>query len=168
MKKDFGFTLIELMITLAVLAILIGLAAPSMNDLIRNNRVASVASEFGSAITYTRAEAIKRGQQIVLCQSSDPSATPPTCANAGGWQQGWLAFVDSNSNSSFDNGETILRVWQTPSPGADISSTNPSIVFNARGMPTATDTYTVCMNTLSRILSINAAGRLNISAGTCS
>lgn len=104
-----GFTLVELIITLAIAAILITMAVPSFRETISNNRMATQANEFITALNLTRSEAVKRGQRITLCKSADGA----TCATAGNWEQGWVVFTDPNNNAGYDNGsETLLRVQQ--------------------------------------------------------
>ncbi len=85
-----GFTLIELMITLVVAAILIAIAAPSFTTLIINNRSDGLAEELAAALQVTKAEAVKRGRRVSLCASNNDGS-----GCAGDWTNGWLVFVDS-------------------------------------------------------------------------
>lgn len=86
-----GFTLIELMVTLAVLAIAVTVAVPSYNALTTNNRMAGKINEFVASLHFVRSEAIKRGIPARLCRSNND---PPTCNSpTGGWEQGWIAVV---------------------------------------------------------------------------
>lgn len=69
MKNPRGFTLIELIVTIAILAILLGLAAPSFRDLIENNRTATRTNDLVAALNFARSEAIKRGVDVSLCRT---------------------------------------------------------------------------------------------------
>lgn len=85
MKHDDGFSLIELMVTLAVAAILLGVAVPSFAEFIRNNRLAAGTNNLVSALQVARAEAIRRGEPITLCTSNDPGASSVSCAGGTTW-----------------------------------------------------------------------------------
>jgi len=105
-RFQFGFSLLELMVTVAVLAITITAALPSFTSTIQNNRLTSQANQFISALQLARNSAVSRNQRITLCKSSDGSS----CTTSGDWSQGWIIFIDSNSNATVDSGEELLRV----------------------------------------------------------
>jgi type IV fimbrial biogenesis protein FimT len=104
-----GFTLVELMITVSVAAILLSVAAPSFRDTVVRNRLTAATNEFMAAINYTRSEAIKSGRSVTLCKSS--SGTACTTGTGSQWESGWIAFVDSDADGTLDSGETLLRAW---------------------------------------------------------
>lgn len=104
-KRARGFTLIELMVTIAISAILAGLAAPSFQDLIASNRLKSHASSLLSSLLLARSEAIKRNSRVVQCKSADGA----TCTTAGEWQQGWIIFADTNNNAAVDSDELVIH-----------------------------------------------------------
>jgi type IV fimbrial biogenesis protein FimT len=115
MKKYMrGFTLIELMVVVAIAAILIALAAPSMLDTVRRNGVQSHLRDLGGGVTLTRSEAVSRGEAVVLCGS----ANFVSCNNSSDWSSGFLVFVDDGAGSgtagdSQRNGsEEILKVYR--------------------------------------------------------
>lgn len=85
-----GFTLIELMVTLAIAGILITVAAPSLQKLIKTNRVQTEASGFVGDLILARTEAVKRGQNVSVCVSSDGTK----CLTTNTWQSGWIVFSD--------------------------------------------------------------------------
>ena len=101
-----GFSLLELMMTLTVAAILFGVGIPSFVDMVRNNRVAANINELSTAFAIARSEAIRRGANVTVCRSSDDA----TCGAS--WADGWIIFVD---NAASDTGPPVLgpvlQVW---------------------------------------------------------
>jgi type IV fimbrial biogenesis protein FimT len=104
-RRAGGFTLIELLVTVAIAAVLAMVAAPSVQGLIANSRLQSHTSAIQNSLLLARAEAIKRKVRVVACKSADQAS----CTGSGGWEQGWIIFVDSNDSASVDAGETILE-----------------------------------------------------------
>jgi len=110
MNRSHGFTLVELMVTLAIAAIVMALGVPSFQGMMRNNRAATHMNEFTSALNLARSEAVKRGQSASLCPSSDQAAC--TTIDTTNWTVGWIVFVDTNANDTFDGGDTLIRVYE--------------------------------------------------------
>lgn len=104
-----GFTLVELMITLSIAAILLTQAVPSFTAMIANNRITSQINELVTAINMGRSEAAKRNTTVILCGSATPSAATPSCIGAGA--TGWLLFASGDANASYNSGaDTLIRV----------------------------------------------------------
>ncbi len=82
-KTKAGFTLVELMVTLAVAAILLSIAAPSFSDFIQNNRITSTTNNLIAHLQYARSEAVSKGQAVVLARTS---------ATAKDLSQGWTIY----------------------------------------------------------------------------
>ena len=104
MRLPRGFTAIELMVVVAIVAILAALAGPSFRDLIDGWRVRSATEQITSSIYYARSEAIKRGGRVSVRKNC---ATGPNQE----WQCGWLVFSDANSNGTQDAGDTSLQTF---------------------------------------------------------
>ncbi|MFC3667512.1 GspH/FimT family pseudopilin [Uliginosibacterium paludis] len=161
------------MVTLAVAAILAGIAAPSMSSLIRQNRITSVTNDLVSAAMYARSEAILRGAQVVLCSTTDTSASSPTCAATDSWAGGWIVYIDTDGNGSKGVSETVLRVWPGPQAGITLtpsaanaramafSRTGGALGIDGAGTTTAGATFSICggSSVQGRITSFNATGR---------
>lgn len=102
-----GFTLLELMITVTVAAILLGIGVPTFADIIRNNRLTTAANDLLHSTQRARSEAVKRQAQVVVCASADASAMPPAC-NDGAFTQ-WIVFADTDGDWVVDANEPILE-----------------------------------------------------------
>ena len=127
-----GFTLIELIVTLAVAAILLALAAPSLVRVIQGARMAGELSSFASDLHYARSEAVRQGVNVSMC----PSTTGTTCTGGVNWQAGWVVFSDPDASRSLEDGELILRRQQAWSGGDALespSSTTAVLSFSRDG-----------------------------------
>jgi type IV fimbrial biogenesis protein FimT len=127
MKKSScqGFTLIELIVVVAVAAIVLTTSAPSFRDIIRNNRLAAQSNQMVTALNLARSEAIKRGVRVTLCKTANPKDSAPTCTTSGDWRQGWIAFVDNTQTTGnvagvIDGADQRLRMFDPLSNGATL------------------------------------------------
>lgn len=110
-----GFTLLELMVVLAIAGVLAAIAIPAMGNFMRNSRITSAANDVMAALHFTRSEAIKRRQPVTLCTSANAQAATPACANSP-FLTGWIAFVDLNQSGAVDAGEDILLQHEAMNP----------------------------------------------------
>lgn len=107
-NKHSGFSLIELMVTLAVATILVTIAIPGFRTLIQSNRASAQSNELLSAFTLARSEAVKRGLRVSVCSSTDQA----TCAASTNWATGWIVFTDDTGTAGLKDGtDEIIRVW---------------------------------------------------------
>jgi type IV fimbrial biogenesis protein FimT len=100
-----GFTLLELMISLALALILITSVVPGLGAMVDRNRITARTNEFVTFLQLTRMEAIRSGVRAVLCPSLDGN----TCRDSNQWHQGWILFRDSNRNGRRDTNEALVR-----------------------------------------------------------
>ena len=172
MNTKRGFTLMELMITVAIMAIVLAVGIPGFQALLRENRLAAQTNAFLTALNLARSEAIKRGRRVTLCKSADGA----TCATDGGYQQGWIVFVDPNDNAVVDGGEAILRVEAAlvGNPTLTGNSTVQSYVsYVGDGMSRLVGggfqagTLTLCAAPKARLIIINSVGRARVVATNC-
>lgn len=144
-----GFTLLELLITMLLIAILSSLAGPSFVDLIaENRRQSSLGSIFGMLST-ARSEAVTRADTVVACGSADQS----TC-NSTSWENGWIVFADDGAGAATaDDGarqadEELIRVGQAAGGDITIRTRNfPNagrVSFNQDGFAEDSGTFVVC------------------------
>src|SRR5690242_9276873 len=125
-----GFTILELMITVAVLAILMGIAVPSFSEMIRQNRLATQTNDLLTATNFARSEAVKRGSRVTLCPANGNN-----CSGDSQWSAGWLVITDDGPNvGSLDAGEMVLQRWPAAS-AQSLSVANPltAISYRASG-----------------------------------
>ncbi len=139
MNRNAGFTLIELIVTVALAAIILTIGVPSFREAIQNNRRTTQVNEMISALNIARSEAIKRGVQVTMCKSTDGTNCNTTACNASTgdncWEKGWIIFADANSNGSPDAGETVnvhgaLSQGVTLRVGSDFTN---SVTYSSNG-----------------------------------
>ncbi len=142
MKKKSGFTLLELLIAVALISIVTALAVPSMREFSQNDRLTTNINTMIGHLAYARSEAVKRHAQVSICISSDTTS----CTGVS-WQDGWMVYVDVNANGTFDPAEDILRVNQaldgnnTLTPTANYGN---QVTYDNRGFVTATGGFLLC------------------------
>lgn len=120
-RGQFGFSVIELLTVMAVASISLVVVAPSLRQLSANWQLKTAANSLYYSLLLARSEAIKRNERVVLCKSADGN----TCDTSGGWQQGWIVFVDSNNNTKVDMGESIVLYQQQFQPNLRITGNLP-------------------------------------------
>ena len=173
MNRQHAFTLVELMVTLAVLGISLMIAVPSFLSFSRSNRTVSDTNSLVGALNFARSEATKRRANISVCSSNDGL----TCAAGIGWNSGWIVFIntDNDSPAQVDAGETILRVYGATSPGNAINASAAladSITYRADGFSTAQGQFVLCDSSgapSARAIGVSRTGRVSLSTGgnTC-
>ncbi len=156
-----GFTLMEMMIVIAIMAISLGLTAPSIRAVTAHNQVAAVNNSILTGLNLARSEAVSRGGSVVIC----PSQNGNRC-NAGQWNTGWIVFDDADGNGSMVAGEVIRRSFRE----SDVSSAGLSgnVAFQADGTTTlgASTSITICfpesdLAAACRRIQINRFGSLS-------
>ncbi len=171
-----GFTLIEMMITIAIAAILLTVAVPSFQHSMRGNRLTTEANELFSAMSLARSEAIKRGTSITVCASSDQSA----CSNSTNWATGWIVFVDKNADLSRDGtdcgtaaaDDCLLKVQGALKGDAVLTGSTTFVTYNANGRASAASSLTLkaaaaCGVNEQRTISVTSTGRVSVAQEDC-
>jgi len=126
-----GFSLVELMMTIAVAAIFTAIAVPSFRYVTNSNRIAGELNGLLGDLQFARAEAIKEGRTVSVCVSS----TGTGCTGGASWQNGWMVFSDPPGSGVYVAGETRLRI-QAPFTGSDTFAASNAlsvITFNRWG-----------------------------------
>lgn len=173
-----GFTIFELLTTLAVVAIVLSVGVPSFVSLDRSSRIVSAANDLVSAMSIARSEAIRRGAAIGMCPSEDGG----TCTDT--WASGWIVFADGAATDTADPiVSQILEVWEAPALDASVvTESNGSVAdvswirFMPRGNARATAAFPIvfhieidgCIGDAARDIELSSVGRAASGVGDCS
>lgn len=170
-----GFTLIELMIGIVVLAIAITLAAPSFESVIANNRSITLSNDLVMTLLLARSEAVKRGVSVSVCAAGNQNLN--SCGTD--WKQGWIIFVNPDENTTFANNTTeiLIRTQSNSIQSLTISSvpTNSGIItFTSTGFVNSSTrdmqlnvSVTGCTGNHGRTLSLSPTGRPQLTPFSC-
>lgn len=180
LRRDTGFTLVELMITVTIAGILIGLAIPSFKSTIQSNRLTTEANEFVTALNLARSEAVKRGVPVTVRKVDSNSST--NLSASANWESGWDVFTDATSNGNFDSTTDVLIKTHAPlqtsytlrGDGGTTGFGN-YITFRPSGQSHISGIFVLCdasdnnedaeANT-SRLIMVNVVGRVRMGADT--
>jgi type IV fimbrial biogenesis protein FimT len=159
-ERQNGFTLMELLFTIAVAAIILSVGVPGFMSFIDNNRAVTHTNDLVTALNLARSEATRRGSTVLVCSSSDGVAC------SGGWSDGWVVQLAASGE--------VLRSWPKRSGGAGVVTANVSQVqFRARGSVAGTPTplfevrLEKCTGDQGRDVAVNGAGRIAVSRVDC-
>ena len=167
MKKH-GFTLIEMMVTIVVSAILLGIAVPGFQSLINKNRLGTQASDLVADFALARSEAVKRGIQVSVCTS-----TNGTSCTTSSWGAGRIVFTDTGVAGSVDGTDEVLRVSGAMEGGLTLTGTEPiasHVQYTPTGRVTSSGSLTLCKAGFKeRVIAIANTGRVGSqeSKSTC-
>lgn len=159
-----GFSLIELMITVAIASIVLMVGVPSFTSSINKNSVASTINDIQTTLTEARSEAVTLGLTVSVCSSDDQA----TCS--GGWADGWILFSDENENGTIDGSDKLISVTGAVIGGNDLrlSATDTSMMqYLNTGYSNQTGTFIGCPNDddleYSRALIVSSSGMVRKS-----
>ncbi|MBL0626936.1 type IVa pilus pseudopilin TppE [Aeromonas jandaei] len=161
-----GFSLIELMVTIALVSILLTVGVPSFGSILRSMTLTTQANNFVASINFARSEAIRRNSVVILSAAASN-------LTQNHWESGWQVWIDSNGNGTLDNGE-LLRLF--PDIGAGSLVSNTSLVrFSGSGFLDGRSPSALvfslqppgCAREASRDITVTPAGRPSITETTC-
>ena len=171
MRREGGFTLIELMITIGILAIVLAVGVPSYRGIVMDNRMATQANLFATSIKLARSNAVRFQRNATVCSSANFDATVPTCSSNSDWSAGWIVWVDKDRDATTDANE-IISVSGPVHQASELKSTSANrFTYDGRGFAaTAAGDLTLCdsrSGEMGRVIKVNATGRTNISRQGC-
>ncbi len=165
MHRRFGFTLLELLVTLAVTAIVLTQVAPAFRTMMLDSRRAAAVNDLLAALAFARSETFKRGRHVVLCPAGDDD----DCAGAGAaWQAGWLVFVNTDRDQPpvVDGDEPVLYRHE-PLAGLDIRANRAAFAYRPFGRHATNGTVVVCDPrgpAFARAVIVSPTGRPRVAA----
>jgi len=168
MKRESGFTLIELMFALAIAAILLSVAVPALQMFSTNSKQTGAINDFVSSMHLARNTAITTNARVTMCASSNSAS-----CEAVSWESGWILFRDANSNQTVDGTDAIIGTG-SPSDGPTIASVQYGqfLIYRPNGrvmganVGTNTGDFTVCDDrgaAHSKVVTVALSGRPKLS-----
>lgn len=118
---ELGFSLIELVIALAIFGVLLVTAPAAYHDWIASQQLANHAHFLADTLDIARSEAIKHGYRVNICKSADGRQ----CTTRGGWESGWIMYVDENHDGDIDSDEQVLRSERAAGAGITVQANQP-------------------------------------------
>jgi type IV fimbrial biogenesis protein FimT len=170
-----GMTLVELMFTIFIMAVLAMIAIPSWRDASLGSRLTATANSLHGSIQIARSEAIKTNTPIILCVSTDGE----NCAGAGDWDQGWIVLRQLMGDGVDADGNPIIVVLHSePAQSNNFKVVEEGglteLTFQPIGVGASAARFTVCreepVGNQARVVSVTATGIANVSTtddGTC-
>ncbi len=129
LKAERGFTLLELFISMAILAILVGLALPSFRSTIRNTNVSNYTNDLVTSLATARSEAVRRGRPVAVVSAS----------NTADWSTGWQVIADTTGEGNFDAADELISTTEALDTQYKVFANNTGaggsgrVVFNING-----------------------------------
>lgn len=141
-KNQCGFTLIELMVTVAIAVILMAIAVPGFRTLTQSSQQRNAVADVNAMLSRARTEVVARHRGITVCTSIDQA----TCSGLATWESGWIIFVDSDEDGTLDAGEVTLQVHQALPSGVTLRTLGvvDSLRYKRDGLPVTPATFRYC------------------------
>lgn len=120
-----GFTIIELAVVITIVAIFLALAIPSYKSVMTQNRLSSEINDLNTDLEMARSAAVKQGVPVMICPSTNPTNSSPSCSGASNWETGWIIFTDIANNQTYAaaSGDTLIRIHAPLQAGDTLTGT---------------------------------------------
>jgi type IV fimbrial biogenesis protein FimT len=170
--KNNGFTLFELLVTLAIASILLSVGVPSFREAVADSRMVQDSNVFVASINLARSSAVRYQRSSTICPSDDFRAAVPTCSDSTDWSRGWIVWVDKDRDNSTDAGEILAVQEPLNASNSFVASIATQFSYNARGFGASpADDLALCDNRsgeMGRSIRVNNAGRAAVTRQECS
>jgi len=154
-----GFTVLELAIVVAIVAILAGLAAPGFSQALRNNRISAQTTEFMDGLDLARSTAVSARHSVYICASANST----NCNNSTNWATGWI--VKDNATN------TLLSIGTALGYGSTLNGSISTLTFDGYGGADAAAAFTLtpsgCTGSEARSISTALSGLVAVEHGAC-
>lgn len=161
-RNQIGFTLYELMVTLAIVGVVLVIGVPNLGAYRQNSRMTTTANDLHSAFHLARTEATRAKLNVTICASSTSMDANPSCG--GTWDQGYIVFIDNDGNLQTGVGDTVLRAQPAIADGVTLAVANDATYFGfaatgrGRGMVGVLDP-------ISQVVMCDARGNVTAAGG---
>lgn len=141
MRNQNGYTLNELIITVALISVVTAIGVPSMTEFIKNDRLSTQINTLVGHLALARSQAATLHLPVTICASDDQA----TCSS-NNWAEGWIVYIDADSSGNFSAGDEVVRAQEALEPGTTLNSTTGSAVtFDDRGFaPNGAGIFSLC------------------------
>lgn len=162
-KANEGFTILEVLIALAAIAIVVLVTVPGSNMLLEKYRLKTASGSLFSGLELARSEAHQRSSTVLMC----PSSNGHSCRRDGDWSMGWLVFTDGNGNGTVQDIE-LIKAYEAPHQTVRImaqGAVQNQAAFTATGLNAdngkQTGKFQICLDgseTAPKIVKVDAEG----------
>jgi len=178
-----GFTLLELMTSITILGVLLGIGVPAFTETMAANRLTANTNQLVTALSVARSEASKRGIAVTVCATN---AAQDACSGSASWNDGWMVFTDDIGTSGTldpppvpgDPGDAVVEVFPAPVTGFTVTSTFPVAMTYVRFLRSGSPDTAILSRTLklsrptctgnhARQVSISNTGRISSEKFAC-
>ena len=138
--------------------------------MIQNNKVVSIANTLAASLNYARMEAIRRGVRVSVCPAASMALN--SCGGIGQWAQGWVVFVDNDTDDVIDPNDELVKVQEALPTGATANANSDIVSYDGSGFITSgafsiTLSADGCNRDNARVLDLTTSGRLSVRRAAC-
>lgn len=168
-RRNIGFSLVELIVTLTVAGILLTVSVPSFINFVRSNRLVGITNNFVADLNLARTEALKRGVGVGVCSTASGGSS---CSGSTNWNTGWIVFadIDDTKTTAWTASDVVLYRRDAVPPEIAITASADAVFYGRNGLTAAgAGNYSFCNPALGKTkdVTVNATGRHQLTQGTC-
>ena len=170
-SRSSGFTLLETLISVSLLAVTMAIAVPSMRDFLLDSRRAASGNDLVATLTVARGQAVIDRTAVTVCRSENPLSKTPSCAVGGGWESGWISFVDRDADGQLDDGEPVLQQHEALPGGTTVKGNSKvlaRVTFKPSGTTSNNGSFALCdirgWGGAARVIVVATSGRVRTTS----